>query len=151
MGDVLTYSVGPWVIFIGALWFRSLIMKSQRARKASFFFVVPAALTFIAGAAMAEIVIGEWIARAVQGLANMVGDSSGSEGQMWLALLVAGMTIGVIIGLSDFKADKGELRALLLLPTLFVATGGGGISGEGSQLSEAALRLASDGLSFLVT
>jgi len=55
------------------------------------------------------------------------------------------------VGLSDLKADKPELMALLLMATFFVAAAGAGLSGEGSQLTQAALNIGSQGLSALVT
>ena len=153
MDSDTSLSVSAWLIFIGALVFRHYLGKSRRLKRTRLYFVIPSSLSFIAGAAMAEIVIGEWLARFIRGAGDMIGgvfepDLAGSA-VVSFAVVVLIVIAGV--GLWDLKADKPELLALLFIATFFVAAGGAGLSDEGSQLTQAALNIGSQGLSALVT
>jgi len=140
-----------WLIFIGALVFRHYLGKSRKLKNIPFYFVIPASLTFIAGAAMAEIMIGRKLADFIRGAGDVIGGPFGVPGSAVVALAVVVLIIIAVGGLADLKADKPELMALLLMATFFVAAGGAGLSDEGSQLTQAALNIGSDGLSALVT
>ena len=151
MDSDTSLSVSAWLIFIGALVLRHYLGKSRRLQKIPFYFVIPAGLTFIAGAAMAEIVIGEWLAGFIRGAGDVVGALFGIPGTSVVSFSCLVLIIIAVVGLSDLKADKPELMALLLMATFFVAAAGAGLSGEGSQLTQAALNIGSQGLSALVT
>jgi hypothetical protein len=130
------WGVAPWLLFIAAIALRMLLGKSKRIKKIPMYFVIPASLTFVAGAAMAEIIIGEKLANLMVWGADTFGGFFGVPGQPVLVLTGFLLMVLVVVGLSDFKADKMELRVLLILPSLFLAAGGAGLSGEGSQLAE---------------
>lgn len=157
--NAATWGAAPWLVFIAALWLRSILNRGSRVRKASLFFVVPAGLTFIAGAAMAEIAIGDYAAQAMRWGANTAAEwmqlpasnSPGGVGGPILALAALGFAAAVGVGLSDMKADKKELRYLLWIPTLCLAAAGQGVTTEGSKLAATALNIASHGLGSLLT
>jgi hypothetical protein len=153
MDSDTSLSVSAWLIFIGALVFRHFLGKSRRLQRIPFYFVIPASLTFIAGAAMAEIVIGEWLAGFIRGAGAMIGGVFEPDiaGSAVVSFAVVVLILIAVVGLSDLKADKPELMALLLMATFFVAAAGAGLSGEGSQLTQAALNIGSEGLSALVS
>ena len=153
MSEGTTLSASAWLIFIGALVLRHYLGKSRRLQKIPFYFVIPAGLTFIAGAAMAEIVIGEWLAGFIRGAGAMIGGVFEPDiaGSAVVSFAVVVLILIAVVGLSDLKADKPELMALLLMATFFVAAAGAGLSGEGSQLTQAALNIGSEGLSALVS
>ena len=151
MDSDTTLRVSAWLIFIGALVFRHYLGKSRRLQKIPFYFVIPAGLTFIAGAAMAEIVIGRKLADFIRGAGDVIGGPFGVPGSAVVAFAVVVLIVIAGVGLWDLKADKPELLALLFIATFFVAAGGAGLSDEGSQLTKAALNIGSEGLSALVT
>ena len=154
MDSDTSLKVSAWLIFIGALVFRHYLGKSRKLQqKIPFYFVIPAGLTFIAGAAMAEIVIGRWLAGFIRGAGDMVGGLFEPDiaGSAVVSFAVVVLILIAVVGLVDLKADKPELMALLLMATFFVAAAGAGLSGEGRQLTQAALNIGSEGLSALVT
>ncbi len=151
MDSDTTLRVSAWLIFVGALVFRHYLGKSRRLQKIPFYFVIPAGLTFIAGAAMAEIVIGKWLAGFIRGAGDMVGGLFDIPGVLVVSFASLVLVAIAVVGLADLKADKPELMALLFMATFFVAAAGAGLSGEGSQLTQAALNIGSEGLSALVS
>lgn len=159
VANAAAWGAAPWLVFLAALWLRSILNKGARVKKASLFFVVPAGLTFIAGAAMAEIVIGDYAARGLRWGANTAAEwmklphsgSPGGTGGPLLALMALGFAAAVVVGLSDMKADKKELRYMLWIPTICLAAAGQGVTSEGSKLAATALNIASHGLGALLT
>ena len=153
MDSDTTLRVSAWLIFIGALVFRHYLGKSRRLKRTRLYFVIPASLTFIAGAAMAEIVIGRKLADFIRGAGDTIGGVFEPDiaGSAVVAFAVVVLIVIAGVGLWDLKADKPELLALLFIATFFVAAGGAGLSDEGSQLTQAALNIGSEGLSALVS
>jgi len=153
MDSDTSLSVSAWLIFVGALVFRHYLGKSKRLKSTRLYFVIPSSLTFVAGAAMAEIVIGEKLADFIRGAGDRIGGMFEPDiaGSAVVALSVVVLVLIAVVGLGDLKADKPELLALLLMATFFVAAAGAGLSDEGSQLTQAALNIGSEGLSALVS
>ncbi|MGH3979915.1 MAG: hypothetical protein ACRDRZ_13100 [Pseudonocardiaceae bacterium] len=139
-----------WIVFIAALAFRWLSNRSQWLSGRQFFFVIPAALTAFAGAALAEIILGEWLASLIRWAAGGLGSWIGTPGGVIVSLVTVLLAAIVVIGLLDKQADSMELGALLVLPTFFVAAAGAGISAQGSQLAASWLNLGENGLSALI-
>lgn len=146
----MAFSVGAWAVFVAALLLRWVVNKSRRAKAFGPFFIIPAGLTAIAGAALAEIVLGEWLAQVFEAAAGYLGDVINTPAGVILGLATVIGSLIVIFGLADLRADQLELQMLLLLPTLFVAASGVGFSEEGSQLAQAVFNFGQQGLSSLL-
>jgi len=129
----------PWGVFLVSLFLLVLLSGSKLLRKVK---ILRAGVLFllaaVTGAALAEIVLGEWLAAAMRGIADLVGEwMGGMPASVFLAVVGFAMAAAIVIWLLDGTVDKREIAFLLILPTLFVAAGGGGITGEGSQLAAA--------------
>ena len=129
----------PWGVFLVSLFLLVLLSGSKLLRKVK---VLRAGVLFllaaITGAALAEIILGEWLAGVLRGVADLLGEwMGGMPATVLLAIVGFAMVAAIVAWLLDGTVDKREIVFLLILPSLFVAAGGGGITGEGSQLAAA--------------
>lgn len=129
----------PWGVFLVSLFLLVLLSGSKLLRKVK---VLRAGVLFllaaITGAALAEIILGEWLAGILRGVADLFGEwMGGMPASVLLAIVGFAMVAAIVAWLLDGTVDKREIVFLLILPSLFVAAGGGGITGEGSQLAAA--------------
>jgi len=129
----------PWGVFLVSLFLLVLLSGSKLLRKVK---ILRAGVLFllaaITGAALAEIILGEWLAGALRGIAGLFGDwMGGMPPSVLLAIVAFAMAGAITIWVLDGTVDKREIAFLIILPSLFVAAGGGGITGEGSQLAAA--------------
>lgn len=129
----------PWGVFLVSLFLLVLLSGSKLLRKVK---VLRAGVLFllaaITGAALAEIILGEWLAGALRGIASLVGGwLAGMPASILLAIVGFAMAAAIVVWVLDGTVDKKEIVFLIIIPSLFVAASGVGITGEGSQLAAA--------------
>ncbi len=125
----------PWVVFLGSLALLILLSGWGLLRKAKLVrTVVLCLLAAMAGTALVDIFLGEWLVNGIEGLAGWVGGWSDTPATLIVSLSLLVIVVAVFIALTDGKADRKELIGIVLIPALIVAAAGSGISGEGSQL-----------------
>ncbi|MFC7331499.1 hypothetical protein [Marinactinospora rubrisoli] len=111
---------------------------------------IPAALGFVAGAALAETGLGGWLASTLVSITGWVGGPFGVSGGWIVGGLAVILTVIVVLDVAvDRRPDRPAIVALMVLPLLYLATGGA-LGMVGTQLTGGAVDIGSGALTTLI-
>lgn len=113
-----------WAVFVTA----SVLLVLFRGRTPKFAskgaWLINAFLAFVAGGALANIVIGDWITAAMGGLFDWVGSWFGVAASVVGGVVILFVVFVVIADLSDRVADTPAIVGLIMIPLIAVSAGG---------------------------
>jgi hypothetical protein len=139
-----------WIVFIAAVALLTIFRGGGPKFLAKVMWAINALLAFIAGGALANIVLGEWLAAAMAAVFGWVGSWLGVAGSIVGGLVLLVVAVLVVLDLLDRKADSAAVTGLIVIPLIIVAAAGGPIASAGSQLYGAAERIGMSSLGQLV-
>lgn len=139
-----------WIIFLAAIGLLMIFRKHSPKFLAKVMWAVNGLLAFMAGGALVDIFLGQWLASLASGLFGWVGSWFGVGGGVVGGLVLLLVAVVVVLDLLDLKADSAAVAGLILIPVLIVAAAGGPIADAGSQLYAGAQRIGMSSLGQLV-
>lgn len=139
-----------WVVFLAAIGLLMIFRKHSPKFLAKIMWAINGLLAFMAGGALVDIFLGQWLASIVSGVFGWVGSWFGVAGGIVGGLVLLLVVMLVVLDLLDLKADSTAIAGLIVIPVLIVAAAGGPIADAGSQLYAGAQRMGMSSLGELV-
>ncbi len=138
-----------WAIFLAGVGLLAILRKRSPKMLSKGMWLINGLIAFMTGAALANIVLGEWVAGLFSGLFGWVGGWFGASAGITAGVVVLLVAAMVVLDLIDRTADNPAIIGLVLLPVLFLITTGP-VDAAGEQLYRAAESIGMSSLGRLV-